>query len=174
MPTTANFYYVKKIHPENPETSEGIHILVCHLYFLCLLLELNNLSLLVAEPSWWKLNIRQNLPIWYPPLYITVTFEPLIQQEQEKKGKKDTGAQWKENLFDDKHNSSRCEKRQKKNHMQGLRQNYFTQNTCVKNNQCEFATEQCKMCLTTTMSRRWPPHNYGGNNYVKNYNFPSF
>ena len=51
-------------------------------------------------------------------------------------------------------------------HEQGLSQNYSTQSRCVNYNKHEFATKQCKMYLTTAMSKIVPPHNYRGNNYV--------
>ena len=47
--------------------------------------------------------------------------------------------------------------------------NYFTQNRCVNYNKSEFAKQQRKMYLTSTMSKIGLPHNYKGNNYVINY-----
>ena len=55
-------------------------------------------------------------------------------------------------------------------HEQGLSQNYPTQNRCVNYNKSEFATKQRK----TTMSKKGPPHNYRGNNYVISYLFLLF
>ena len=55
-----------------------------------------------------------------------------------------------------------------------IEQNYFTPNRCKNDNISEFATKQCKVYLTTTMSKIGTPHNYRGNNYVINYFFLLF
>ena len=57
-------------------------------------------------------------------------------------------------------------------HKQGLRPNYFTR--CVNYNKSEFWTKQCKLYLTTTLSKIGPQHNYRGNSYVINYFFLLF
>ena len=59
-------------------------------------------------------------------------------------------------------------------HEKGLSHNYFSQNRCVNYKKSEFATEQCEIYWTTTMSKIGPPHNYRGKIYVIIKFFPLF
>ena len=41
--------------------------------------KLNGVALLEADPPQWNTNTRQKSPICNPPLYIVLSFEPIIQ-----------------------------------------------------------------------------------------------